>query len=488
MLEALQANALAVAGSLLAAILVALLIFRKSDPKDAPPKVYTGLPFIGNVQCFVKGPLQMIQMFYEKHGAVFTTPMFGKNITFLIGPEAQAPFFKHKDEVLSQNEVYGFMKPVFGPGIVYDAEPARRSEQMKAMANGLRVSRLQAYVPKIEKEVREFTKAWGDSGEFDIMEVLSDLTILTASRCLHGDDVRENLHHQVAQLYHDLDQGITPVSFFLPNAPIPQHFKRNAARKEMCRLFGEVIRARRKAGPEANAKNTDILQIFMDLKYKDGGAPTNDEVTGMLIALLFAGQHTSSISSTWTLAFAMLNPDIMKRLEEEQAQVVGDADAPVTWEHLGNMELMHNCMREALRMFPPLIMLMRYARQDFAVTSKGTEYTVPKGSLVFTSPAVAMRIPEVFKDPDTFDPDRYAPPREEHKAPYAYLGFGAGMHQCMGQQFGFLQVKTLVSILLRNFEFELIEKKMPELNYESMVVGPKGNIMVRYKRRAAAAK
>jgi cytochrome P450 len=50
------------------------------------------------------------------------------------------------------------MKPVFGPNVVYDAEPVRRSEQMKAMANGLRVSRLQAYVPKIEAEVNSLNR------------------------------------------------------------------------------------------------------------------------------------------------------------------------------------------------------------------------------------------------------------------------------------------------------------------------------------------
>jgi hypothetical protein len=76
-------------------------------------------------------------------------------------------------------------------------------------------------------QVRDFIKSWGDSGTVDIMAALGNLTILTASRCLHGDDVRETLHNEVAHLYHDLDQGITPISFFLPYAPIPAHARRN---------------------------------------------------------------------------------------------------------------------------------------------------------------------------------------------------------------------------------------------------------------------
>mmetsp|Transcript_15100 Transcript_15100/g.22470 ORF Transcript_15100/g.22470 Transcript_15100/m.22470 type:complete len:221 (+) Transcript_15100:1-663(+) len=219
------------------------------------------------------------------------------------------------------------------------------------------------------------------------------------------------------------------------------------------------------------------------MKYKDGGQATNDEITGLLIALLFAGQHTSSISSTWTLSMCLLNPEILGRVRNEQELVVGGKDAPIDFEKLGNLELLHNCMKEALRMFPPLIFLMRYAKKSFTVPANGKEYTVPKGHIVVSSPAVAMRIPTVFKEPSKFDPDRYAPPREEHKVPYAYLGFGGGMHQCMGQQFGFLQVKTILSILIRNYDFEMIDKALPDVDYSSMVAGPKGKIMMRYKRR-----
>lgn len=130
----------------------------------------------------------------------------------------------------------------------------------------------------------------------------------------------------------------------------------------------------------------------------------------------------------------------------------------------------------------------------------------------------------MFKEPDLFDPDRFAAPREEHKTPYAYLGFGGGMHQCMGQQFGYLQVsvttnqptnpppnqpiihhsttrhttlpthqthtdqpphlqvKTILATILSKYEIEMLGP-LPEPDYTAMVVGPKGKPMCRYKRR-----
>lgn len=118
---------------------------------------------------------------------------------------------------------------------------------------------------------------------------------------------------------------------FLPNLPTKAHLKRNAARKEMISLFSKVIKNRRENPNERHSDGTDILSIFMDIKYKDGTPITDEEVTGLLIALLFAGQHTSCITSTWTSLFISHNPEIMKRVMEEQAEIFAkNPDAPST--------------------------------------------------------------------------------------------------------------------------------------------------------------
>ncbi len=388
--------------------------------------------------------------------------------------------------MLSQDEVYGFMKPVFGPGVVYDASKKNRQVQFQSMAHGLRTARLKGYTAKIEKETRQYLKTWGESGELDLFHALSELTILTASRCLHGDDVRENLFKEVSELYHDLDQGLTPLTVFFPNAPTKAHQKRNAARAKMVELFGKVIKNRRDNPDVKHSDGTDILSIFMDVKYKDGSPITDEQVTGLLIALLFAGQHTSCITSTWTSLFILNNPEIMKRIVSEQMNIFGaDPDAAVDYKKVNeDMPLLHNSMKEALRLCPPLILLIRYAVKELKVKAAGKNYTIPKGDMVLISPSVGMRIPEVFKDPDAFDPDRFGPGREEDKSsPYAYMGFGGGMHSCMGQNFAFVQVKTILSVLFREYEMEMIADKVPDIDYEAMVVGPKGDCRIRYKKR-----
>ena len=468
--------------------LVTLSIIFSSRPKNAPPNAAIGIPFIGNYIGFASNPVKFVDDCRKNFGLIFTVPMLHKKLTFLLGPEVSAPFFMLKDDKMSQKEVYGFMTPVFGKGVVYDAEPKKSKQQMQHMAEGLRSNRLKAYVPMIEKETLDYLKRWGSSGEVNILDALSELTILTASRCLHGNDVREDLFEDVSRIYHDLDKGVTPLSFFFPYAPIPAHAKRDKARTEMLEIFSKVIRKRRaeqeQASQEGKALNesTDLLQVFMDLQYKEGGKLSEDEIVGLLIALLFAGQHTSSITSTWTSMFLAHNPRCFAEVMKEQREVLGDLTKPLDFESVGKMEYLQNCVKESLRMHPPLILLMRMAMEDIPTTLDGKTYTIPKGDIVVTSPAVSGRLESVFKNANAFEPERFGPGREEQKTPYAYLGFGGGSHQCMGQQFGLLQVKTIVSILLRNFSIEPLDKEFPEPDYTAMVVGPKNHCRVKYTK------
>jgi sterol 14-demethylase len=251
----------------------------------------------------------------------------------------------------------------------------------------------------------------------------------------------------------------------------------------MVELFSKVIRERREN--PSRSDGTDILGLFMDIKYKDGTLVTDEEVTGLLIALLFAGQHTSCITSTWTSLFIDNDPAVLAKVMEEQDRVLGvdNRDAKLDYERLQEMEYLHNCMRETLRMCPTFIMILRRAERDVRINVGNQSYTIPKGDFVCVSPTVSMRLKSAFPDPDTYDPDRFAPPREEHKVPYAYLGFGGGLHSCMGQNFAFVQVKTILSVLLRMYSIHRVAPNLPDVGYEDMVVGPKGDCRVTYQLR-----
>src|SRR5215510_10335914 len=106
------------------------------------------------------------------------------------------------------------------------------------------------------------------------------------------------------------------------------------------------------------------------------------------------------------------------------------------------------------------------------------------GDLVLVSPAISHRIPEIFLDPARYDPDRFAPPREEdRRTPNALIGFGGGQHRCIGLAFAYQQVKVIWSVVLRRYALSLVDRD-PQPNYATFVVGPRAPCRVRYQRRS----
>jgi sterol 14-demethylase len=94
---------------------------------------------------------------------------------------------------------------------------------------------------------------------------------------------------------------------------------------------------------------------------------------------------------------------------------------------------------------------------------------------------VTHRIPDLFKDPDRFDPDRYASGREEDKRPFAFQAFGGGSHKCLGNAFALLQIKTIFALLMRRFAFSSYgDPLLPD--FHGVVIGPKQPCRVRYRR------
>lgn len=328
---------------------------------------------------------------------------------------------------------------------------------------------------------QDYFSKWGDSGEVDLKFELEHLIILTASRCLLGREVRDKLFDDVSALFHDLDNGMLPISVIFPYLPIPAHRRRDQARKKLAEIFANIIASRKQSGKSEN----DMLQCFIESKYKDGRPTTEAEVTGLLIAALFAGQHTSSITSAWTGAYLLCNEQYLSAVLEEQKNLMEKHGKRVDHDILSEMDVLYRCIKEALRLHPPLIMLMRSSHSDFSVqTRDGKEYDIPKGHIIATSPAFANRLPHIYSNPDRYDPDRFAAGREEDKVAgaFSYISFGGGRHGCLGEPFAYLQIKAIWSHLLRNFELELISP-FPEIDWNAMVVGVKGKVMIRYKRR-----
>jgi sterol 14-demethylase len=414
-----------------------------------PRKVSGGDEPNGHLEELRVDPIGLMRRVRDECGDVGEFRLAGRDVVLLTGAEANEAYFRAPEEVLDQAEAYPFMRPIFGEGVVFDAPPERRREMLHNQA--LRDKFMRGHAATIASEVDRMVATWGDSGTIDLLDWFAELTIYTSSTCLIGKKFRDELDDRFARLYHDLEQGTDAIAYVDPYAPIESFRRRDEARVKLVELVGAIMDRRASVTLAADSER-DLLDVLMSVKNEDGTQRFSpDEVTGIFISMMFAGHHTTSGTAAWTLIELLRNPSELSAVLAEQQELASSGEE-VSYQALREMPRLESAIKEALRLHPPLILLLRVAKQDFEANG----YLIPEGKLVAASPAVSNRIAGDFADPDSFSPERYLEPRvEDRENPWSWIPFGAGRHRCVGAAFAMMQLKAIFSVLLRSWDFEL---------------------------------
>ena len=434
-------------------------------------------------------PIALMRRLRHECGDVGRFRIGGRDVVLLSGADANEFFFRAPEELMDQAEAYPFMTPIFGEGVVFDAPPERRREMLHNQA--LRDKFMRGHAATIAAEVDGMVAGWGDHGDIDLLEWFAELTIYTSSACLIGHKFRRQLDPRFAALYHDLEQGTDAIAYVDPYAPIDSFRRRDDARVGLVALV-QAIMDGRAAAPDGDAgdggdggEGKDLLDVLMSVRDDDGSPRFSaDEVTGMFISMMFAGHHTTSGTAAWTLIELLRHPDELAAVTAELDDLYADG-SDVSYQALREIPRLESAIKEALRLHPPLILVLRVAKDDLAYDG----YRIRAGSLVGATPAVSNRIADDFPDPDAFVPTRYLDPRSEDRAnPWTWIPFGAGRHRCVGAPFAMMQLKAIFSVLLASWRFELAQPSDSYRNdHSKMVVQLQQPCRVRYRRRGTAA-
>ncbi|XP_051551562.1 lanosterol 14-alpha demethylase-like [Myxocyprinus asiaticus] len=224
---------------------------------------------------------------------------------------------------------------------------------------------------------------------------------------------------------------------------------------------------------------TEVLKMKSLVCCRDGRPLNDDEIAGMLIGLLLAGQHTSSTTSAWMGFFLAQDRTLQERCYNEQKTICGEDLPPLNYDQLKDLSLLDRCLKETLRLRPPIMTMMRMAKTP----QKVGEFTIPPGHQVCVSPTVNHRLQDTWSERLEFKPDRYLNDNPAAGEKFAYIPFGAGRHRCIGENFAYVQIKTIWSTLLRLFDFELVDGHFPAVNYTTMIHTPH-NPIIKYTRRS----
>jgi len=194
-----------------------------------------------------------------------------------------------------------------------------------------------------------------------------------------------------------------------------------------------------------------------------------------IVGLFTAGTETTALALTWTIVVLGTHPDVAERVASEVEQVVGSG--PVKGEHVRRLEYTRMVLEETLRMYPPGWMIPRTLQSSDALAG----VDLPAGTTVVLSPYMTHRLPDLWPDPERFDPGRFLPGSHRTRPRYSYFPFGGGMHQCLGQAFFFYEAALAVAAILSRLRLRVVTPQ-PIRPTVSVSLHPKDKILVRLEK------
>jgi retinoid hydroxylase len=403
-----------------------------------------GLPIVGGLIGFL---LKREEFYWQKHqdyGNVFkTSSLVFNRAACLVSPAANRLVLKDETDKLSSRLGNQFIEFIVTNDTVLLQDGAQHRTSRKLLLPVFLPQALASYFDTIQSVVTEMTSDWGEKGTIDISTELRKITMAVVVKIFLGSEKTEEIE-QVSQWFTTLVDSINSVIKW--DNPLTLYGRGQAARRKIVDYIRQVIRERATRGDLE--QSTDVLSLLLNTVDEDGNKFTEEQVINQAIGLLFAGGDTTASLMTWLLFELGNSPEWRQRLRDEQQQVMGKE--PISIGHLRQLPQMTNVTKESERLYAPAWVISRVATADIEYGG----YLIPAGWFVFIFPMLTHRLPEIYKDPDTFDPDRFAPPREEdQKQPYSLIGFGGGVHSCLGVELAKMEMKIILSTLLQKYDW-----------------------------------
>jgi cytochrome P450 len=190
----------------------------------------------------------------------------------------------------------------------------------------------------------------------------------------------------------------------------------------------------------------DLLDLLMSVEDAETGARMSDrQLRDEVLTLLLAGHETTAAALGWTWWLLARHPDIDRRLGEQLSAL---GDGPMDVNELGKAPLVGRVVQEAMRLYPPAWIVAR--RAEAADRIQGV--SIPRDHLVIVTPYATHRRPDLFRDPERFDPERFAGATFDR---FAYFPFGGGPRICIGNGFALMEAQILLATLRRRFRLRL---------------------------------
>jgi cytochrome P450 len=426
---------------------------RQSDLSIIPgPKA---APIIGNILDMRQGEVfEVLIDFHKEFGDIYQLELPKNQFVYSIAsPES----IQHVLQMNNQNYIKGerikITSPLIGNGLfASEGDFWRRQRRMMQPAFHRReITKIATIMVDVIQEVMAgWEKFVGSREKLDMQHEMMNLTMQVVTRALFTNSLNpEEVAEMGRQITFLLDviteRGQAPIRIG-EKIPTARNRRFDAGVASIDAIIYRLIEDRRASGDPGE----DLLGMLLTIQDEETGDRMNDkQLRDELVTMFLAGHETTAIALSWSIILLSLNPQVRRNLQVEVDSVLRGR-IPGAHDY-NSLPYTAAVFQEAMRLYPPLPITVRQALGADTLES----YPVKPNSSIFVNFYSLHHNPDVWDNPEGFDPDRFMPGQEKERHRFAYAPFGGGPRQCIGNNFALMEGVLALAMISQKYELNL---------------------------------
>jgi cytochrome P450 len=416
-----------------------------------------GVPFLGMLPAIRRDPIGVFVQAALRFGDVVYLKIGPRRGYLITNPEDIRHVLQDNARNYHKSPLYNKLRMFLGNGLLTSEDDfwLRQRRIAQPAFHRQRLAELASVMADAARDAAASWQPFASTGQpVNVDEAMMRLTRTVVLRALLGADLGP-FTSTIDQAWTIINQhvGESFWSLGFDTLPTPKYRRFKAARAVLRGAVEHVIAERRRNSSDSS----DLLSILMSARDEETGeAMTDEQLRVEVTTFLLAGQETTSLALTWTWHLLGQHPRVRQKLEDEIDAVL--KGRPPGYSDLENLPYLRMVIDESMRIYPPAWGFSRQALTDDQLGG----FRLPRGWLVFVIPYVLHRLPAFWPDPERFDPERFSPERSANRPKFAYIPFGAGPRQCIGNQFALIETQLIVATFVQSYRLHATPGHRPD--------------------------
>uniref|UniRef100_A0A8C3BN26 Cytochrome P450 family 4 subfamily F member 8 n=1 Tax=Cairina moschata TaxID=8855 RepID=A0A8C3BN26_CAIMO len=377
-----------------------------------------------------------------------------------------AAFVAPKDKLF-----YGFLKPWLGDGLLL-SHGDKWARHRRLLTPAFHFDILKSYVSIFNSSTHIMHAKWraaaeaaGGTAELNVLEHLSLLTLDSLQKCIFSHDSRcQEQPSEYIEAILELSTLVVRRHHRLLHHP-SWLYRLSADGRRFARacavvhdFTADVVQRRRRAlnrlGHQAwleshQGRSMDFIDLLLMTKDEDGNTLSDEDISAEADTFMFEGHDTTASGLAWLLYNLAHHPQYQERCRQEARELLKGRDvAEIEWDDLSRLPFTTMCIKESLRLHPPVTAVSRRCTEDIAMRDGRV---IPKGVICLMSIYGTHHNPDIWPEPQVYNPLRFSPENSQGRSPLAFIPFSAGPRNCIGQSFAMAELRVVAALTLARF-------------------------------------